>query len=286
MARRKKALGSSPLDAQSELPNIVGQIVTGARGDLYDGKGALIAKDVEVAPYVKIEMTLPATKDEELLASLDADDLACVRRWAGKLGADERDVSEIEDVLERCAPGQRERERVMRLYVLGALRAACNVSDRSDTTPDDAQLGAEFIEEVAKKLEPPRARVTFVSVPSAGLVQFDGEHAVDQLIATPIGALRGAIVKVAPILRSSFRDAFDAGAVAQSARDRGAVAVIVSPRIVADTRIDDRKAEAVRTAGTPRDAIAAWFGELAGLTDEDRAACIAFADDLMDEEER
>jgi hypothetical protein len=169
------------------------------------------------------------------------------------------------------------------------------VSDRSDTPsqsssqlPDDATLGAEFLEEVAAKTKRVGrgARVQFVPVRSAELVQFDGEDAVDRLIATPLGALAGAIVKVAPVMRAAFRDAFDAGMVAQSARDRGAIAVIVTPRVIPDARMDDAKAEAVRRALTPRDAIAAWFGELAGLTEEERAACIDAADDLMAEDER
>jgi len=33
--------------------------VEGARGDLYDGAGNLLARDVEVAPYVVVDMTLP-----------------------------------------------------------------------------------------------------------------------------------------------------------------------------------------------------------------------------------
>lgn len=184
------------------------------------------------------------------------------------------------------------------------------VSDRSDTVSDhaaqypaelgdpatdDAALGAVFLDEVAARASQPSstparsgrgARVQFVPVRSAELVQFDGEDAVDRLIATPHNALAGAIVKVAPVMRAAFRDAFDAGLVAQSARDRGAIAVIVTPRVIPDARMDDAKAEAVRRALTPRDAIAAWFGELAGLTDEERAACIESAETLMEEDER
>lgn len=162
------------------------------------------------------------------------------------------------------------------------------VSDRSDTpTPrlDDAELGAAFVDEVeAFRSNIGKARVRYVTVKASPLVQFDGEHAVDRLIEMAPGSLQGAIVKVAPIVRASFRDAFDAAAVAQSARERGAVAVLVQPRIVPDTRIEDRKAEAVRSATSPRAAIATWFGELAGLTPEDRQACIDAAEDLIEED--
>lgn len=123
-----------------------------------------------------------------------------------------------------------------------------------------------------------RARVKFVPVSSATLLELADERA-DVTVA-------GAYVKVAPTIRASEREAFDATRVVESLRGRGARAVLVAPTVVADARVETKRAEKVVSASSARDATRAWFEQLAGLSDEDRAACIELAERYIEEEEQ
>lgn len=125
-------------------------------------------------------------------------------------------------------------------------------------------------------------RVHLVPFEGARLVQLD---TIEQVDALRRDELAGAIVKVAPTVLASARGDFDAGAVADKVRAAGAAAVIVVPKVVADARLPSRADAVVQQSETPRSAVAAWFAELAGLTDEDRAECIEHANRCIDQAE-
>lgn len=50
------------MNEDKESPELVVTRVDGARGDLYDTKGNLVAKDVEIAPYIVVDITIPSEK--------------------------------------------------------------------------------------------------------------------------------------------------------------------------------------------------------------------------------
>lgn len=135
---------------------------------------------------------------------------------------------------------------------------------------------------LAAPRRPDAARAVLVPFTGARLVQFDRLEELDDLAP---GSLAGAIVKVAPTLLVSQRGDFDATAVAARVRAAGAVAVVVAPKVVADALLRSGAEEVVQQAVTPRDAVVAWFNELAGLTDEDRTDCIEMAHRAIDTSE-
>lgn len=121
------------------------------------------------------------------------------------------------------------------------------------------------------------ARIQLVPfVEAAPLVQVD---TLEQIESIRSGALNvtGAIVKVAPVLQASQRSGFDAHEIAAMIRERGAVSVVVVPKVVAEARLSSVAAVEVTKAATAYDSVSAWFAELKGITDEDRAECIDHA---------
>lgn len=108
--------------------------------------------------------------------------------------------------------------------------------------------------------------VRLFEVPTTPLVQID---------RWPIPAgldVRGALVKLAPVIKSSERSSFDAATAKRALLDAGALAVTLAPKVVPDGVVTSRRDAAIRRAAAPHDAISAWFETAAGLDDDQRAA--------------
>lgn len=114
-----------------------------------------------------------------------------------------------------------------------------------------------------------------VDVPTSKLVQIETWPADDVEV-------RGAIVKLTPTIRSSEREGFDGNAAKKALLARGAVAVLVLPRTVADAVVPKKRDQAVRQAAAPHDAINAWFDAAVGLDDKQRSAAKVAALDVYD----
>jgi len=115
--------------------------------------------------------------------------------------------------------------------------------------------------------------VRFVDVESARLV------VVEDVDSSP--DVRDAFVKLTPAIPASARAAFDGGAVSRRFRAAGARAVMLAPRVVAETRRPE--VERVVAASSPREAVERWFADQP-LNDAERAAAVAVVFDLMDAE--
>lgn len=103
---------------------------------------------------------------------------------------------------------------------------------------------------------PTGARIRFVPVPTTPLVQVESLDGA----AEPV---KGALVKVAPTLKASERHAFDGAAVSASLRARGALAVQLAPRTVAEVVQEKVAARTARTS--PEEAVEAYFAGLKGV---------------------
>ena len=95
--------------------------------------------------------------------------------------------------------------------------------------------------------------------------------------------LTGCIVKATPRVLASKRDEFDADSTRAEILQKGARGVVVTPRIVNDSVPSDA-VRVVSKSGSPRDAVLAWFAELRGVSDEDRAAALELALELVEEQ--
>lgn len=123
--------------------------------------------------------------------------------------------------------------------------------------------------------EQPRARISFVPVATTHLLQLD---AVPEQV--PEG-VRGAIVKVSPTIRASERDSFNGSKLAAELRGAGALAVQLAPVTIPDT-VSPQARRAVSSAPSPEDAVRAFFQEVLGAPEEDRAAGEALALELVE----
>jgi len=143
--------------------------------------------------------------------------------------------------------------------------AALDLAQRKRSTPVARDPRSEN-----EKRSPAMARhfegVTLFEVATTPLVQIDRWPA-------PAGLdVRGALVKLAPVIKSSERASFDAAAAKRSLLEAGAIAVALAPRVVPDGVVTSRRDAAIRRAAAPYDAISAWFETAAGLDDDQRAA--------------
>jgi hypothetical protein len=138
-------------------------------------------------------------------------------------------------------------------------------------------LQAVPVDHPGPELERPEsatARVRFVEVPTTPLVQVervDGEHP----------DVKGAIVKVAPTIRSSERETFDGARVMAKLREAGALAVQLAPVTLPDTVAPEARRQVAR-AQSPEDAIRAFFAEFKGVPEEERAEAEALALELLE----
>lgn len=123
-----------------------------------------------------------------------------------------------------------------------------------------------------------KARVSFVELPSAGVVQFD-------TVAAALAAdVKDAYVKVAPSITQAERESFDIRDITNQLMAKGACAVVIAPRVIAGGRVD-AKVEAIAQAPSMRAAARAWFEQLT-LTPEDIDHCCALAEGFIEETER
>lgn len=118
--------------------------------------------------------------------------------------------------------------------------------------------------------------VRLVSVGSRRLVE------LSDLSELGVVDVRDAIVKVAPVVPASRRADLNVAEVRRRVMAAGAVAVVVSPRVVADAVMV--ASSPVATAASTRGAISAWFAELRGISESDRSAASVLAESLADTE--
>lgn len=113
---------------------------------------------------------------------------------------------------------------------------------------------------VARKTQAPRIR--FIPYDTTPLVQIETmEHqGVD---------VKGAIVKLAPMMRARERDSFDGAGMAKRLRDSGAIAVQLAPVVLPDDVKPDAERKVAR-AKSPEEAIRAYFAELKGVPEDER----------------
>jgi hypothetical protein len=108
--------------------------------------------------------------------------------------------------------------------------------------------------------------VRLFEVPTTPLVQIDRWP-------MPAGLdVRGALVKLSPVIKSSERAGFDAASAKRELLAAGALAVSLAPKVVPDGIVTSRRDAAIRRAAAPHDAISAWFETAAGLDAGQRAA--------------
>lgn len=94
-------------------------------------------------------------------------------------------------------------------------------------------------------------RVERVRVPTLELIELR-----DVLTIADVDQdVEGKIVKVSPLIPSSERENFDGAALAQAIREKGALAVLMAPRIVSDTVQPERKKKSIK----PRELVKEWF---------------------------
>jgi hypothetical protein len=104
-----------------------------------------------------------------------------------------------------------------------------------------------------------------VSVATTRLLQ------LDTVPEQPPEGVKGAIVKVSPTLRASERDTFDGSKLAAELRQAGAIAVQLAPVTIPDT-VSQESRRTVAAAPSPEEAVHAFFQEMRGVPEEDRAA--------------
>lgn len=121
--------------------------------------------------------------------------------------------------------------------------------------------------------------VRFVEVPTAELVVVDEVDLSGKY--TDVGMFRDRFVKVAPRIAAADRDAFDGSAIVATIRAAGARAVLLAPVIVPEVR---RVAPEKVARRTPREAVAAWFGEQKAIPAADRDAALELVLEFMDTE--
>ncbi len=120
------------------------------------------------------------------------------------------------------------------------------------------------------------AGLRFVSVPTRELVE---THDPEALLAGP--RVDGAIVKVSPNVKASERDAFDGVGIKARLMKHGAAAVLMSPRVVADSGITKKAKAAAASAQSPEQAVLEWFAGQTGLTKEEREDAIELALEIL-----
>lgn len=121
-----------------------------------------------------------------------------------------------------------------------------------------------------------RARLRRVEVPTRPLIVIE---TLDDLVSPD--HVDGAIVKVAPHLRSSERATFDGAAIAAKLRELGAAGVLLAPIVVPDVKPE--LSVAIAKAESPRAALRTWFAEQP-LDDDERKACTDLAESFLDAE--
>jgi hypothetical protein len=131
-----------------------------------------------------------------------------------------------------------------------------------------------------------RGVATLHAVPSRTLIEI---ASVEEIEGDAVGGffvrgvpVLGAFLKVSPVIKSSKRSDFDAATVRVACLAFGAVAVIVAPKIVADSAIES--SSAIAKAPTTRAAVEAWFAEIRGLQEVDRASAKMLAESLLEAE--
>jgi len=101
-----------------------------------------------------------------------------------------------------------------------------------------------------KKAKAAEPTAVFVHVPTPELVVIEDLETLTNL------DVAGRFVKLAPKIRTSQRDAFDGADVAARIREAGALAVIIAPVFLSETK---KEVETVAQAPTDREAVRAWF---------------------------
>lgn len=101
-------------------------------------------------------------------------------------------------------------------------------------------------------------RLKRVACPTIRLVQIDRIELVE---TAPVS---NAFVKLCPVVKASDKASFDASALSNRLRERGALSVVVSPRMVADTL---QPKHAVETTD-PRELVALWMAEQRGIGED------------------
>lgn len=116
-------------------------------------------------------------------------------------------------------------------------------------------------------------RLRFVPVRTTPLLQL--ESASGETSET----VKGAIVKVAPLLRERERATFDGAGVANRLRQAGALAVQLSPVPIPDDGGAAAKRRVV-VGQSPEDVIRDFFGEMVGVPEGERAEAEALSLEL------
>lgn len=116
----------------------------------------------------------------------------------------------------------------------------------------------------------PTSSVRFVVLPSSPVIKLESDDG---------RCVDGAFVRLAPKLRRSEREAFDASAAKQLLRDRGAIAVVTSPVMLPDDEARPRRSRSQNVDA--RDEIRAWFGAAPSAeAAEAREGCLRIVDEL------
>lgn len=155
---------------------------------------------------------------------------------------------------------------------------------RTKATQSDVALQVEEVGVDTTKRK--RGVATLHAVPSRTLIEISSIEEIDGNVGSGFFVKRvpvlGAFVKISPVIKSSKRADFDAVSVREACIACGAVAVIVSPKIVADSAIES--SSAIAKAPTTRAAVEAWFAEIRGLQEVDKASAKMLAESLLDAE--
>lgn len=101
----------------------------------------------------------------------------------------------------------------------------------------------------------------FVEVPQAGMVITKTRGDEEKLLSEP-ESIRGAFVKIQPLLRRSERTGFDAQGVKSRLVAAGAAAVIVDPVVVPDSMADVAVPLENQTPMGPKEHLEAWFASV------------------------
>lgn len=123
-------------------------------------------------------------------------------------------------------------------------------------------------------LATPRAVIHRLEVDTLELVQIGSVADVETT------DVEGRLVKLAPTVRASEKDAFDGTGLADRLRERGALAVVLAPRTIPDTK---QSREEIETAD-PRELVAGWFAEQLAISETVSAAAQELVLETMEAE--
>lgn len=102
-----------------------------------------------------------------------------------------------------------------------------------------------------KQTDSAKPTIQRVRVPTLELVEIRDALTIED-VTQDVG---GKLVKLSPLIPSSERESFDGPALVAALHERGAIAVTLAPRIVADTVQPEKRGR----SRSPRELVKEWF---------------------------